>query len=141
MSTHTLQKLTEFNDGIVTGPMSPMLFAQEIAKHFELGLLAVYRVNFDDRELYQEPDEPGFLTGYDTLLVVMTQMVVFGIDRGVGADLVAMALKDGDIHINPLENSAYVKELEVQQIEALMFEAHGIYKAEVEHLAAWRVEQ
>lgn len=141
MSTYTLQKLTESVSGIISGPLSPMLFAQEISKHFEIELIAVHRINFEDKKLYQEPDEPGFLTGYDTLLVVMASAVVFAIDRGVGAELVAAAFGDGEIKIKPIENSGYCKELEVQQIEALMFEAFGIQQAEVKALAEWRVEQ
>jgi hypothetical protein len=139
--SYGLQKLSELHDGIISGPMSPMMFAEQIAKHFELGLIAVHRINFDDRELYQEPDEPGFLTGYDTLLILLEQVAVFAVDRGVSADLVAVALADGKIEIKPDIQSGYVKILEVQQIEALMFEAHGLYKTELEQLAAWRVEQ
>jgi hypothetical protein len=58
-------------DGEVRGPMSPVLFAREMADHMEEPMHGLARVLFDDVETHQVYEGKGKtgLTGYDTVLV------------------------------------------------------------------------
>jgi len=64
----TIQSLLERKAGKVTGPMSPVLFAKEMASQMETKYNRLARVWFDDEHIFQEFEDSG-LTGYDSLLL------------------------------------------------------------------------
>jgi hypothetical protein len=117
----TIQSLLEMKDGKVTGPMSPLLFAGEMAAQTETKYNRLARVWFDDEQILQEMEADG-LTGYDTLLVgcqYKTDLLLcLWIDRGIGGLPVAMGYQsDGEILLTPIyEKSAFARKLTVAEI-------------------------
>jgi hypothetical protein len=102
----SIQSLLEIKDGKVTGPMSPVLFAKEMAAQTETKYNRLARVWFEDDQILQEMEEDG-LTGYDTLLVgcqYKTDLLLcLWIDRGTGGLPVAMGYQsDGEILLTPI---------------------------------------
>ncbi|HRH68815.1 MAG TPA: hypothetical protein PLB89_04840 [Flavobacteriales bacterium] len=101
------QLLQRKPDGGVSGPMSPVLFAQEMAKHMEHPPFnLVVRVRFDDERCFQQLESDGW-TGYDTLLlgIVGTKHAYIGlwIDTGLGGVAVAMQeLDDAGATFTPI---------------------------------------
>jgi hypothetical protein len=120
----SIQSLLEIKDGKVTGPMSPVLFAKEMAAQTETKYNRLARVWFEDDQILQEMEEDG-LTGYDTLLVgcqYKTDLLLcLWIDRGTGGLPVAMGYQsDGEILLTPIyEKSDFARKLTVTEIRAL----------------------
>ena len=66
MITEYQNLLTIKDDNTVIGPMSPVLFVNEMAKKLEFNVHGLCRVRFPD-DTHQSTDEE---TGYDTLVVM-----------------------------------------------------------------------
>jgi hypothetical protein len=89
----TIQSLLSRNDGTVSGPMSPTLFAQEMAKSVGFKYNRLARVWFGDEQINQCKEDGG-LTGHDTLIIgaVYTNDIWLSlwVDSGTGGIPVAM---------------------------------------------------
>ncbi|HVI44577.1 MAG TPA: hypothetical protein VM802_06895 [Chitinophaga sp.] len=94
----TIQSLLYLQaNGRITGPMSPVLFAQEMANHLQFEYNRLVRIRFDDEKIFQvyEGDEEKYLTGHDILVIGEiysndTWLTMF-VDTGVSGIPVAMA--------------------------------------------------
>jgi len=122
--TFHIQSLLETKDGKVTGPMSPVLFAKEMAAQTETKYNRLARVWFEDEQILQEYEEDG-LTGYDILLVgcqYKTDLLLrLWVDRGSSGLPVAMGYRsDGDILLTPIyEKSEFARKLTANEIKDL----------------------
>lgn len=92
---YELQNLLRKEGEHVRGPMSPVLFAQAMAKHMEEpNYNLVVRVRFEDEHVFQELEHGEGWTGYDTLLLGLVgnknAYVGLWIDTGLGGVPVAM---------------------------------------------------
>jgi hypothetical protein len=87
--------LTQKGD-TVSGPMSPMLFAEEVAKSGNFKFNRLARLWFDDERINQEREDGG-LTGFDTLLIGTTYdndlLIMLWVDMGTGGVPIAMAFQ------------------------------------------------
>jgi hypothetical protein len=106
-----IQNLLSQKDGKVSGPMSPMLFAEEMAKSATTRFNRLARLWFDDERINQRKEDGG-LTGFDTLLIGTVYendlLLTLWVDTGTGGIPVAMGfLSDGEV----LFTQAYKKEV------------------------------
>ncbi|MEZ2338366.1 hypothetical protein AB6735_22150 [Mucilaginibacter sp. RCC_168] len=89
----TIQTLLSRTDGKVSGPMSPMLFAKEMAQSVGFKFNRLARVWFADERINQRKEDGG-LTGHDTLIIgaVYTNdlWLSLWVDSGVGGIPIAM---------------------------------------------------
>lgn len=104
--TYSIQSLLEQKDGNISGPMSPMEFAKEIALKVGFTFNRLARLWFADERINQCREDGG-LTGHDTLIIgaVYTNDIWLSlwVDSGVGAVAVAMAYRsDGTIDYTDL---------------------------------------
>jgi hypothetical protein len=122
--TFNIQCLLEIKDGKVTGPMSPILFAKEMASQTEMKYNRLARVWFDDEQILQEMEDGG-LTGYDSLILACAYkndlLLSLWLDRGTGGLPVAMGYRsDGDILLTPIyEKSEFARKLTAAEIKEL----------------------
>jgi hypothetical protein len=120
----TIQSLLERKDGKATGPLSPLLFAKEMASQMETKYNRLARVWFEDEQILQEWDDGG-LTGYDTLILACVYkkdvLLSLWVDRGTGGFPVAMGYQsDGEILLTPIyEESTFARKLTVAEIGQL----------------------
>lgn len=117
-------------DGKVSGPMSPVLFAQEMARKQEMTFNRLVRVSFHDGEInniYEDGYKRG-LTGHDTLVIgrkweneFMLQMWT---DEGCNGIMIAGAFQsDGEIIMTPIYGKRqYEKKLSPENVKEI-FEA------------------
>jgi hypothetical protein len=120
----SIQSLLKIKNEKVTGPMSPLLFAKEIARQMEMKYNRLARVWFEDEQILQELEEDG-LTGYDTLLLACVYkkdlLLSLWVDRGVGGLPVALSYQsDREILLTPIyEKSEFARKLTVAEIRQL----------------------
>ena len=120
----TIQSLLERKEGKVTCPMSPVLFAKEMASQMKTKYNRLARVWFDDEQTLQQVEEDG-LTSYDTLILACVYkkdlLLSLWIDRGAGGLPVAMGYQsDGDVLLTPIyEESAFARKLTAEEIHQL----------------------
>jgi len=98
---YRIQSLLSEKDGKISGPMSPMLFAEEMAKSSGVKFNRLARLWFDDDRINQ-CHEDGGLTGHDTLLIGTMYdndfLLTLWVDLGTSGVPIAMAyLSDKDI--------------------------------------------
>ncbi|NHA02659.1 hypothetical protein G7092_02565 [Mucilaginibacter sp. HC2] len=120
--TYSIQSLLEQKDGNVTGPMSPMEFAKEIALQVGFKFNRLARLWFADERINQRHEDGG-LTGHDTLLIgsVYTNDIWLSLwaDTGVGGVPIAMAYRsDGSIDFTDVyRQQHFVCMLNQQQVK------------------------
>ena len=113
--------LYEDKAGTVTGAMSPLLFAQEMAKQMEMKFNRLARIWMDDEEINQIYEGDG-LTGHDTLIIGIKYKdglwLSIWVDSGIGGVPVAMAYQsDKQIILTPIyQRTEYAKKLTVENI-------------------------
>jgi hypothetical protein len=66
--TYSIQPLLTQKDGSISGPMSPVLFAKEMASHVGFKHNRLARLWFADERINQCREDGG-LTGHDTLII------------------------------------------------------------------------
>jgi hypothetical protein len=98
--------LSKKENGNISGPMSPLLFAQEIALQGEFKFNRLARVWFEDERIHQIREDGGF-TGHDTLIIGSQYTNDFWlsmwVDSGVGGIPVAMCYQsDMEIILTPV---------------------------------------
>lgn len=120
--TYSIQSLLEQKNGSISGPMSPMEFAKEVALNVGFKFNRLARLWFADERINQRHEDGG-LTGHDTLLIgaVYTNDIWLSlwVDSGVGAVAIAMAYRsDGSIDFTDLyRQQHYVCKLTQQQVK------------------------
>jgi len=91
-----IQSLLSNKNGQISGPMSPMLFAKEMAKSVGFKYNRLARVWCEDERTNQQYEDGG-LTGHDTLVIGMIYendvWLSLWVDTGVGGIPIAMAFK------------------------------------------------
>lgn len=117
--------LSENKPGDISGPMSPTLFAKEMAQQMEFTYNRLARVWFDDAETFQIYEDGEGLTGHDTLLIACQYpdelWLSLWVDSGIGGLPVAMANQsDREITITPIyEKTEYARKLTIQELQEL----------------------
>ncbi|WEA00696.1 hypothetical protein [Mucilaginibacter sp. SJ] len=117
-SIHSL--LSQRRD-VVHGPMSPMLFAREMAESVGFQYNRLARVWFTDEQINQHREDGG-LTGHDTLIIGAVYpndlWLSLWVDSGVGGVPVAMVYQsDGIIDItNVYREAGYARNLTADEI-------------------------
>jgi len=101
-----IQSLLSEKDGNVSGPMSPMLFAKEMALSADFKFNRLARVWFDDDRINQKREDGG-LTGHDTLIIGTVYKndvwLSLWVDSGVGGMPIAMVYQsDNEVEITPV---------------------------------------
>lgn len=103
-ATYSFRALTEFKDGSIVGPFSPVTTAGELATQLGENLIGVIRISFKENGDYSERIfqewEPSY-TGFDHLIIVFKYWYVFAIDRGLNMSLLAACFgnEEDDIKI------------------------------------------
>jgi hypothetical protein len=124
-----IQSLLTQKDGKVSGPMSPMLFAEEMAKSNNTKFNRLARLWFDDERINQRYEDGG-LTGFDTLIIGTVYdndtLVTLWVDLGTGGIPIAMGyLSDKEVLFTQVyQKEKFAKKLaeaEVQQIFESVF--------------------
>jgi hypothetical protein len=91
-----IQSLLSKKDGHISGPMSPTLFAREMAKSVGFKYNRLARVWCEDERINQHYEDRG-LTGHDNLIIGMIYKndvwLSLWVDTGVGGIPIAMAFK------------------------------------------------
>jgi hypothetical protein len=119
--TYSIQPLLEEKQGSVSGPMSPMEFAKEIALNVGFKFNRLARLWFADERINQCREDGG-LTGHDTLIIGTVYKndiwLSLWVDTGVGGIAVAMAYRsDGNIDFTELyREQHYVCKLTQRQV-------------------------
>ena len=126
----TIQSLLERKEGKISGPMSPFLFAKEMAQEDGTKFNRLVRVSFADETMLQQREDDG-LTGFDHL-IIGTQysddlFLRFFVDMGVGGMPVAMCFQsDREIVIPPIyERTRFegkITEPQIREIFEYIFE-------------------
>lgn len=93
---YKIQTLLSHRGDHISGPMSPMLFAQEMTEHTKEKFNRLARVWFEDETIMQRREGEGF-TGHDILIIGMQYAndlkLTLWIDEGVRGTPVAMAFQ------------------------------------------------
>jgi hypothetical protein len=127
--TFSIQSLLSQKGGRVSGPMSPTLFAKEMARSVGFTYNRLARVWFADERINQCREDGG-LTGHDNLIIATVYSndlwLSLWVDSGMGGTPVAMAYRsDGEVEMTPVyEKAGYARKLskgEVQQIFRSIF--------------------
>jgi integrase len=128
--------LLESKDGEITGPMSPVMFANEFASQINLEFTGLARLSFEDDEIHNVYED-GFkrgLTGYDTLLIGRryknNKFIAMAIDMGVSGVPVAFSYYK---ERQPVLSAAYQKAkfekyLTEADIKAILDYCHDNYE-------------
>lgn len=126
-----ISKLTP--DRNISGPMSPILAAQEVAQSLQETCVAVYRVWFDDETMYQINEgttQRWEVTGHDHLIICFPHWQVFVVDRGVSCSNIAAIFGEADDDVNIKEhNTPWMKQLTAAEIKSLMNDARKEFYA------------
>jgi hypothetical protein len=131
---YSFSRLTEFKEVAIHGPFAPMHVGETVSKVMDEQLIAVYRINIkkDDsysEKVYQEFEgsEHGMksYTGYDALLVVFPNWVVFVVDRGGSSANVAACFGNAadDVHVK--EFTSFAEQLPKEELEKMMIQAYN----------------
>jgi len=118
--------LTEEGTG-VTGPMSPVCFAQDIGKATETKWNRLARVNFEDQKIFQSYDgERPHLTGYDILLIgckYSNDLALYlWVDKGIGGMPVATCYQsDREIVLSSIykNDKEFVRKLSTDELSLI----------------------
>jgi hypothetical protein len=123
--TYSIQSLLSEKGGHVSGPMSPTLFAKEMAQQSGFKYNRLARVWFADERINQCYEDGG-LTGHDTLLIGNAYnndlLLTLWVDSGVGGTPVAMAYRSDNGEVIMTEVYAgqrYAKKLTKKQVEEI----------------------
>jgi len=127
--TFSIQSLLTEKDGKLRGPMSPMLFAEEMGEQVGFTFNRLARVWFAD-ECINQCREDGGLTGHDTLLIGTEYKddlwLSLWVDSGVGGTAIAMCYRsDGELVLTDVyASSRFARKLsaaEVRQVFQSVF--------------------
>lgn len=122
---YSIQSLLTEKGGNISGPMSPTLFAQEMAKHSGIRYNRLARLWFADERINQCYEDGG-LTGHDTLLIgVMYKddlLLTLWVDSGVGGTPIGMAFRSdkGEVEMTEVyAGQTYAKKLSKNEVKEI----------------------
>ncbi len=114
---YSIQSLLTEKDGRISGPMSPTLFAKEMAERSGFKYNRLARLWFADERINQCYEDGG-LTGHDTLLIGVLYsddlLLTLWVDSGTGGTPIAMAFRSDGGEVQMTEAYAgqnYVRKL------------------------------
>jgi hypothetical protein len=116
-----VQSLLSEKEGNVSGPMSPMLFAKEMALSADFKFNRLARVWFDDDHINQKREDGG-LTGHDTLIIGTVYKndvwLSLWVDLGVGGMPIAMVYQsDNEVEVTPVYlQEKYARNLSASEV-------------------------
>jgi hypothetical protein len=119
-----IQNLLSVNGNVLSGPMSPFLFAKEMTKYKEETFNRLARIRFTDESIFQNREEGG-LTGHDILIIgseIKNDLLLsLWIDEGVRGVPVAMAFQsEREIILTPIyQKKNYARKLSGEQIQEI----------------------
>ena len=119
-----IQSLLSKKGGHISGPMSPMLFAKEMAQSVGFKYNRLARVWCDDERINQKYEDGG-LTGHDTLIIGAIYendvWLSLWVDTGTGGMPVSMAYQsDKDIEFTPVyKKERYAKRLSEADVKKI----------------------
>ncbi|MBL4675895.1 MAG: hypothetical protein JKY70_06790 [Mucilaginibacter sp.] len=132
---YSIQSLLTEKDGSISGPMSPTLFAKEMAEQSGFKYNRLARLWFADERINQCYEDGG-LTGHDTLIIGVQYsddlMLTLWVDSGTGGTPVAMAFHSDKGMVQMTEvyaGQTYAKKLckkEVEEIFGAVFNEPAI---------------
>lgn len=117
-----IQSLLSKKDGHISGAMSPMLFAKEMAQSIGVKYNRLARIYCEDERINQHYEDGG-LTGHDTLIIgtIYSNDVWLSlwVDTGTGGMPVAMAFQsDNSIDYTEVyKKERYAKKLSEEDIK------------------------
>jgi len=121
----SIQSLLSKKNGRISGPMSPTLFAKEMAEKSGFKYNRLARLWFADERINQCHEEGG-LTGHDTLLIGVQYsddlLLTLWVDSGVGGVPVAMAFRSDDGEVAMTEAYAgqqYARKLSLNEVKQI----------------------
>ncbi|MBS0027223.1 hypothetical protein ACTJJ0_12220 [Chitinophaga sp. 22321] len=120
----TIQNLLSRKGDKISAPMSPMLFAKEMASQRKEKFNRLARVWFEDETIHQVQEDGGY-TGYDTLIIASQfandLSLTLWVDEGTQGIPVALAFQsDKEVIITPAYSEAkYARKLSVSEIEEI----------------------
>src|ERR1700748_253576 len=127
----SIQSLLTEKEGRISGPMSPTLFAKEMAEKSGFKYNRLARLWFADESINQCREDGG-LTGHDTLLIgtMYSNDLMLGlwVDAGIGGVPIALAYRSdgGEVFFTEIyPQQPYVRHLtkcEVKQIMQSVFD-------------------
>lgn len=95
---YNIQKISKFENGMLSGPFSPMEAAKRIAINLDEKLVCLCRINFDDEHYFNLPDGGKDITHNDILVTCFAQWCVLSIDGGVNImNYAALFYEDDEI--------------------------------------------
>lgn len=121
--------LSQKGEETVSGPMSPMLFAEEMAKSSGTKFNRLARLWFDDDRINQNYEDGG-MTGFDTLIIGTVYdndlLVTLWVDLGTSGIPIAMGyLSDKDVQFTQVypktKFARSLTEAEVREIFASVY--------------------
>jgi len=118
--------LTEDKEGSLSGPMSPILFAKEMAQLSGDSYNRVARIHFEDQNIFQRY-EGQFLTGHDILILAGQYendlQLSLWIDLGTGGLPVATSfMSDRELIITPVyREAAFARKLNEEEIREIIY--------------------
>ncbi len=123
--TFSIQSLLTEKDGHLSGPMSPTLFAKEMAEQSGFKYNRLARLWFADQRINQCREDGG-LTGHDTLLIGLVysddMLLTLLVESSVGGTPVAMAYRSDNGEVAFTEAYAqqdYAKKLTHPEIKEI----------------------
>lgn len=117
-----VQNLLSRKGDTISAPMSPMLFAKEMASQNKVKFNRLARVRFNDDTIHQIAEAGGY-TGHDTLIIATKYAndlyLSLWVDEGVHGIPVAMSFQsDREIIITPAYNEAkYARKLSLDELK------------------------
>ncbi|SEO07853.1 hypothetical protein SAMN05192574_105222 [Mucilaginibacter gossypiicola] len=124
------QSLLTLKNDSLSGPISPLLFAKDMAAAGEFKFNRLARVWFTDERINQRREDGG-LTGFDSLIIGMVcdndVWLSLWVDMGVGGLPIAMACQsDGEVIMTPAYPAEHFErklgENEVDDIFSFLFQ-------------------
>lgn len=123
--TYSIQSLLEQKNGSISGPMSPMEFAKEMALQLGVKFNRLARIWLAD-ERTNQCREDGGLTGHDTLIIGTVYSndiwLSLWVDSGVGGTPIAMAYRsdNGEIMLSDVyAKQHYAKKLSLANVQEI----------------------
>lgn len=113
--------LSEIKQGTVSAPMSPMLFAKEMAQQHKFKFNRLARVWFENERINQCREDGGY-TGHDTLIIgcryCNDMWLSLWVDSSTGGVPVAIRFQSNKetIHTPVYDKTRYAKKLSHEQI-------------------------
>lgn len=124
--TWKIKAITSVNEGVIKGPMSPMLTGQAVAKHMEYSMYGIFRIYFyvdgdTDTKCFQVFEHGEGYTGYDHTLILLSRCMIFCVQEKAIAMISGTGKAEDDICIME-DTETWGYKLDDTQLRQLMQE-------------------